>query len=332
MSKYGHVIAAVQGRPWALLPEKLDVIVEVLNLRSQGISFTPEELQARIGSSRPVGLKETSIEAASQDRRPYTVVGAVAVLPLYGVIAQRMNMMVMLSGGTSTQLFGAALREALADESVSAVVIDVDSPGGEVFGVQELAEAIYAARAQKPVYAIANSFAASAAIWLATQAGEFSIAPGGMAGSIGVYMLHVDQSAANEMQGFKPTYISAGKYKVEGNPDEPLGDEAAAHMQETVDEYYDAFTSAVARGRGVSAEMVRTGFGEGRMLTASAAVRAGLVDRIETLDQLLARIRTAAAVPQGAATSRRAEHAGTAINAVESRERMERAWDIALAR
>ena len=66
-------------------------------------------------------------------------------------------------GSASTQQFSAALRDALNDDTVSQILIDIDSPGGSVYGVAELADEILAARKQKPVVAIANSLAASAA-------------------------------------------------------------------------------------------------------------------------------------------------------------------------
>jgi ClpP class serine protease len=89
-------------------------------------------------------------------------------------------------------------------------------------------------------------------------------------------------------EGVKTTLISAGKYKTEGNPYEPLSDEARAAMQAMVDDYYGMFTRAVAKGRGVSVDAVRNGFGEGRMVSASQAVKNGMADRVATLDQVLA--------------------------------------------
>ena len=127
---------------------------------------------------------------------------------------------------------------------------------------------IAAARKVKPVVASVNSLAASAGYWLAAQAGEVYVTPGGEAGSIGVWMAHEDWSAAMAEQGVKVTLISSGKHKVEGNPYEPLSEEARTFLQGRTDEYYAAFTKAVAKGRGVPIDAVRSGMGQGRVLGA----------------------------------------------------------------
>ena len=178
-------------------------------------------------------------------------------------------------------------RAAMADPDIGRVILDVDSPGGQVGGVEELAREIYQARGQKPVTAIANGLAASAAYWIATAADEFVVTPSGQVGSIGVFGMHQDVSAALEKDGVKVTMVSAGKYKTEGNPFEPLTDEARAAMQGMIDEYYSLFVDAVARNRGVDAAAVRGGFGEGRVVTAQAAVRLGMAARVAPFDEVV---------------------------------------------
>lgn len=109
---------------------------------------------------------------------------------------------------------------------------------------------------------------------------------------------HNDISSLKEKIGVKTSLISAGKYKVEANPYEPLSDEARAHIQETVDDYYGMFIGDVAKARGVEASAVRAGYGEGRMLTAKRALKAGMVDRIETFDETAARLARSASSPR----------------------------------
>jgi signal peptide peptidase SppA len=217
----------------------------------------------------------------------------IAVLPLYGVVTQRGNMIDDISGpgSTSTQQFTSALRQVLADDTVGQILIDIDSPGGSVYGVAELASEIIKARAQKPVVAVANSLAASAAYWIGCSASEFYVTPGGEVGSIGVWQAHFDYSKALEEEGVKPTLISAGKFKVEGNPYVPLDPEAQAFMQSRVDDYYNVFVQAVAVGRGVSVDDVRNGMGEGRVLGADAALAQRMVDGIASFDDVLARMQ-----------------------------------------
>lgn len=195
------------------------------------------------------------------------------------------------SGSTSTQQFTSALRQVLADDTVGQILIDIDSPGGSVYGVAELASEILKARAQKPVVAVANSLAASAAYWIGCSATEFYVTPGGEVGSIGVWQAHFDYSKALEEEGVKPTLVSAVKFKVEGNPYVPLDPEAQAFMQSRVDDYYNAFIQAVAVGRGASVEDVRNGMGEGRVLGSDAALAQRMVDGIASFDDVLARMQ-----------------------------------------
>ena len=185
-------------------------------------------------------------------------------------------------------------REALADETVSQILLDIDSPGGSVYGVGELAAEIYAARSAKPIVAVSNSLAASAAYWIGSAASEFYVTPGGEVGSIGVWQAHEDWSKALDEAGVKTTLISAGKFKVEGNPYEPLSQEARDFMQLRTDEYYSAFTKAVAKGRGVGIDAVRSGMGQGRVLGADAALAENMVDGIATFDEVVKKMQRAA--------------------------------------
>jgi len=274
--------------PWALMPERLQAMTAVLTRWSSDVSPSDETL-FQINTDRM--LRDTRKQFAS-DRAASNTGAGIAVLPLYGVVTQRGNMVDDISGpgSTSTQKFTSALRQVLADDTVGQILIDIDSPGGSVYGVAELASEIVKARAQKPVVAVANSLAASAAYWIGCSASEFYVTPGGEVGSIGVWQAHFDYSKALEEEGVKPTLISAGKFKVEGNPYVPLDPEAQAFMQSRVDDYYNAFIKAVAKGRDVSAADVQGGMGEGRVLGADAALAAKMVDGIATFDDVLAKM------------------------------------------
>jgi signal peptide peptidase SppA len=133
---------------------------------------------------------------------------------------------------------------------------------------------------------------ASAAYWIGSAASEVVATPSAMVGSVGVVVVHMDESKALEMLGVKPTFITAGKYKAEGDPAQPLTDAARERLQEMVDQYYAAFVGGVARGRGVPVAEVRTSYGQGRLLTAREGLAAGMVDRIATLDETLGRVLT----------------------------------------
>lgn len=279
---YPHIISQVLETPWAIQETKLHAIAELIALRASGGRFTPEEIRARIAD--PAAAMRPPMPA------PMPAGGmAVAVLPIVGTITQRADMLTEISGGATTERIAAQFREFIADPSVRAIILDIHSPGGAVYGMDELAALIYNARGPKPIVAVANSLAASGAYWIGASAGEFVVTPSGEVGSIGVFSMHEDLSKMLDALGVNVTLISAGKYKVEGNPFEPLSDEARAAIQARIDSYYQAFVARVARGRGVSAAAVRGGFGQGRMVRAEDAVRLGMADRVATLEETIQR-------------------------------------------
>jgi signal peptide peptidase SppA len=152
-----------------------------------------------------------------------------------------------------------------------------------------MADEIFASRDAKPIIAQVNALCASAGYWLASACNEIVITQSGEIGSIGVYTIHEEISKLLETEGVKETIISAGKYKVEGNPFEPLGEEAKAAIQMSVDGYYTMFVDAVARYRGVTSQAVRDGFGQGRVARAPDSIGIGLADRVGTLSETLQR-------------------------------------------
>ena len=206
-----------------------------------------------------------------------------AVIPIYGVICKRLDLMSAMSGGTSVESITRDFRSALADPEVGAIVFDVDSPGGSVEGITELANEIRAARGQKPMAAVANSFMASAAYWIASAADEVIASPSSMVGSVGVIAMHVDISKQDEMFGEAYTFITAGEGKADGNEHEPLSDAARTDLQAGVDDYYALFTGDVAAARGVKPSVI-SGDWKAAVFTAKKAQAAGLVDRVATLD------------------------------------------------
>lgn len=270
---YERIAKAVFDSPWAIQPSKMEAIVALIENKMNG-GESPKAGEFQTAASRPRAAKS----------------GSVALIPVHGVIAQRMNAFSDISGGVSTELLADDIKAAVNDESVKAIVLDIHSPGGSVYGMEELADIIMAAREQKHITAIANSLAASAGYWIGSQASEFVITPSGEVGSIGVLTGHVDQSKFDAEIGVKYTYISAGKFKTEGNPHEPLSEEAIKAIEASVEPYFQSFTNAVSRGRNVDIGKVLNGFGEGRVLGAKAALAEGMVDRIATLDQVLEKL------------------------------------------
>jgi signal peptide peptidase SppA len=279
--QYQRIIRAVKAYPWAIMPAKLAAIQDLLRTRAAGHKFTPEEIADRL---------DVEPQAAARGNGSFQP-GATAVIPIVGTIIPRGNMFAESSGAVSIQRLKSQFRSALSNADVDNIIFDIDSPGGSVAGVEELAKEIYQARGTKPVTAVANSLAASAAYWIGTAADELVVTPSGQVGSIGVLAMHEDISELLTKQGVKVELIHAGKYKVEGNPFQPLDDEARGNIQAMVDMYYDMFVTAVSRQRSVSKTDVRNGFGEGRVVGAKEAVKLGMADRVATFDDTLARLQ-----------------------------------------
>ncbi len=300
--KYPRVLQAVYGRAWLIDRDFFDeVILPIADLRALGMRFTRDEIDARLAEARERnGQGERRAEilaAAATSASPDAQGRRVAVIPVLGPITRRMSLMSDTSGGTSIDGLRSAFREALMDGSVSGIVFAVDSPGGTVEGIEEFAAEIRAARGRKPIAAVADANALSAAYYIASAAQELVVTPSGQVGSVGVLFAHRDETKAEEMAGYKTTFIYAGRFKAEGRPETALTEEAVAHYQSQADEYYRMFVNAVAAGRGVSAERVRETYGEGRTVLARQALELGMVDRIDTLDNTIARVAQGALIP-----------------------------------
>ena len=294
--KFPYFLSYCLSTPWAMDPAAMQTYAAIL----------ARAYAQRTGGAAPAAMEDGETDGAARaavGRGPARPSGGIALIQVFGTIVQRAAELGPCEGGTGAADISRAIDACMADETVSQVLMQFSTPGGSVFGVQELGDKIRAARAKKPIVGIADSMAASAGYWLLSQCSEAYCTPGGMVGSIGVYTAHEDMSKALESAGVKITLVSAGKYKVEGSPFEPLGDEAKADTQARVDTYYRMFTQAVAKGRGVPVDQVRGGMGEGRMLMADAAMEAKMVDGVMTMDQLVGKMQRDARQPSGGRAS-----------------------------
>jgi signal peptide peptidase SppA len=292
-----NYLSSLITTPWSIREEWLPVLATTIARIASGQPIAPAD-RARIDSRRAEFL--AAHPQAARGDEPFVRVRAedaggrgIAVIGIYGVMTQRGGIDVDTSEPLlSTTRVMHAVQIAAADPTIAAILLDVDSPGGSVYGIAELGDAIYAARDAKPTVAIANSLAASASYWAASQAGELYAAAGGEVGSIGVYTLHADISEALSKAGISMTQISAGRYKTEGSRFAPLGADARDNIQATINQYYDAFVRAVARGRGESQKFVRESMGEGRTLLPGDAKAQRMIDGVATLDGLVAKLQT----------------------------------------
>lgn len=270
------LLQAIETQPWAINPLAVRPMVQAIVNVAQN---PPTEEQAK---------KLTTSQDRSIAKR-----GSMAAIPIHGPMFQRVGFIGQLLGFTGSEQVRAQIEAAADDPTYSAILLHVDSPGGSVYGTRELADAVRAAREKKPVIAQVDSVAASAAYWVAAQATEIAVTPGGDVGSVGVYAVHQDVSKALEASGVDVTVISAGKYKTDGNPYEPLSEEAKTWMQSRADMAYRDFVAAVAEGRGVDRSDVEANYGQGRVVGAKAALQSGMVDRIATTTQTISRFTAA---------------------------------------
>lgn len=303
-TNYTRVMRAFAAHPWAILPSKLDAICGVIEAKVNGASASKDEIRAMFAATPAGG---STLQGA----------GSIAVVPLRGVIAHRMNMFTDFSGGTSLEQFRDQFTRAVQDPAVKAIIIDCDSPGGSTYGVMETADVIMAARDAKPIVLQVNPLMASAALWIGAAASEVVITPSGDAGSLGVYMVVEDWSKANEEHGVKVEYIVSdlSPRKIDGHPDIPMTDEARARFQRDVNVVAEQFAKAVAKARGLSVDHVKEHFGQGGTLMAKEAKAAGMVDRVATMDETIERLaskRGRSAVSVGAQESAGSFHAAGA--------------------
>jgi len=218
---------------------------------------------------------------------------AIAVLSLHGVLEPRTSLMGWLLGNaTSTIAFGQAFKAAVSDDRINGILLDIDSPGGRVTGTMELADLIYASRGTKPIVAVANHQADSAAFWAGTAADRLYVSPSGRVGSVGTLAVHQDWSARYEQEGIKEYVVASddSPYKGEWLESQPANEEYLGDLKAMVNDSQKYFTAAVARNRGVSVDDVRANFGKGRDVAAQYAVKHGMADGIATFDDVLGRM------------------------------------------
>lgn len=233
------------------------------------------------------------------------LVGGVSVIPITGCLVHGAG----YGFGWGETPYGAirtAFAAALDDPDVAAIALHIDSPGGEVSGCADLADAIFAARGIKPVHAIVDDLAASAAYWIASAADRIVLSRTGTVGSVGVICFHTDISRALDSAGITVTTLQYGARKSDGALTTPMTTAARQRMQADIDSLGDLFTQTVARNRGIRARDVR-GFEAGTFLGRDA-VRAGLADAVMSPDEGFLELMDAATERPATRSPARAAH------------------------
>jgi signal peptide peptidase SppA len=269
MTNPSRAINFILGQAWLIEPSWLPKILDIANRVGD-----PEALATQLG--RPLDNTQTV------DHRP----GGIAVVPITGPIFRYANLFTNISGATSTQVLATDIRAALDDPSVRSIVLEIDSPGGEAAGINELAQMIYDARALKPIKAYISGVGASAAYWIASAASQIIVDPTSLLGSIGVVMSVTDTVDRDAKAGVRNIDIVSSQ-SPNKRPD-LRSDSGRAQMQTLVDSMAAVFIQSIARNRGVTPNTVANKFGKGGMLVGAEAVRAGMADGLGSLEGLIA--------------------------------------------
>lgn len=282
--RFAHLAQRLFNTPLAIHPDKAEVIMAALAERLGIASMV--RLNGDAIALEPVAFygdeEYDHSERESSRDRGYDMAGPVAVIPVHGTLVQKTGTLRPFSGMTGYDGIRQAFLMALEDSSVEAIVLDVDSPGGEISGLFDLSDTIYGARDRKPIHAILGEVAYSAAYALASAADRITVPRTGGTGSIGVICMHVDWSRALDQAGIKVTFIHYGDRKADGHSEIPLSKEAFASFQRDIDTMGELFVQTVARNRNIAASVVRDT--EAACYLGASGVEIGLADAVAAPD------------------------------------------------
>jgi ClpP class serine protease len=280
LEKYAQIASMVFSSPWACTEECLDGVIAILNQASAGqyddIIKTPAHETYHRSAINP--FSDTPIDGSYRLSR----VGSVGILPITGAIFPKSNLITNFSGGTSAELLAKDIEIALNTPTISHLVLNIDSPGGAITGIAEVAQLIYESRAKKPIIAYSNGLCASAAYWIASACNEIVHGVTAELGSIGVIASIQSRAAPNGVKNYEFVSSLSPKKRPDLESDEGKG-----QIQARVDYLGGVFIQAVATYRNVTPETVAQNFGKGDLLVGQQAIAAGMSDGITTLGQLI---------------------------------------------
>jgi ClpP class serine protease len=275
---------AVCGTPWHITRDGLALILSVAARENASI----EAVEARLGRK----LENT---------RTVTERNGVAIVPVTGPIFRYANLFSDISGATSIQVLARDFTAAVNDPNVKAILLQIDSPGGEANGIAEFAEMVYAARQKKKIVGYVGGYGASAAYWIASACAEVVLNESAIVGSIGTIAAIPDPAVEHAGEVVFVSSQSPRKHA------DPTTEQGAADIQALLDALSEVFVTAVARNRSVDAETVLSSFGQGGLFVGAAGVEAGLADRLGSFEGVLAELSgtkaTLAAEPQSRAAA-----------------------------
>jgi signal peptide peptidase SppA len=305
---YPRIAARLYGAPLLIHPEKAEIIAWALR----------DKLTPDIEIAEPNGPDASRFMGSRRRTNGYALTRAtkgVALIPILGSLVNRGAWLDSPSGLTSYEGLDAQFKDAASDNEVHSIVIDMDTPGGEAGGMFKLVSTIRQVGRSKRIVAVVDDMAASAGYGIASAAHEIVVSPTSVVGSIGVVLIHLDRSAQFADAGVKPTLIFAGRHKVDGHPFGPLPPEVVADKQRQIGMIYDQFIETIAAGRGARTTAQKARETEARVYVGNEAVKAGLADRIGSLDQVITELssrKPGRSTPSGARAAANSEQKITA--------------------
>jgi signal peptide peptidase SppA len=278
MNTLPHLAQRMFNVPVAIHPRKAEIIVAALADRL-GIARVARLMEDDDGFEGPGAM---SGEGRGGARVGYDVAQGVAVIPVQGTLVQKLGTLRPYSGMTGYDGIRQNLLMALNDPEVEALILDIDSPGGEVAGCFDLVDTIYKARGMKPIWSLVNEMAYSAGYAIASAADRVVVPRTGGTGSVGVVVIHQDWSDALDEAGLKVTIITHGNHKADGNPYQRLPKDVRERIQADIDAMGDLFVNTVARNRNLSLEQVRDT--QALCYLGAEGVNVGFADEVQAPD------------------------------------------------
>ena len=250
------------GEPWAITETALNNILTIASRQNESI----EAVSAKLGRE----LDNTYVTEVRD---------GVAVIPVVGPLFRYANLFTAISGASSYEVLAKDFNSALENPDVHSVVLDIDSPGGEVNGCAEFANMIYESRGTKPVIAYASGDAASGAYWIASACDQIIASETSLLGSIGVVAVYRDSNDQNVLE----IVSSQSPYKRL----DPNSDDGKSRLQSRIDDLASVFIDSIAKHRGVDPPTVLKEFGGGDVFVGKNAIRSGLADDVGSLENII---------------------------------------------
>jgi len=283
------VLEWIIAQKWAITPGALEAILTIV----QRQEITEEAIASAIHGAKWEKYKEANtfqgLEGYDypllEGARTVSQVGNVAILPVIGPIVPRASLFSRVSGMSSVDTIAKDFNSAMGSDEIDTIILNIDSPGGEITGMAEVTDMIYEARDKKKILAYVYGMAASAGYWIASSASEIITSPTGESGSIGVVAMFTSTRDQDEKKGIRHIEIISSQ-SPNKRPDIE-SNSGMVQIQTIVDTLANVFIERVARNRGIASKDVIEGYGRGGLSVGSGAVEAGLADRLGSLESLI---------------------------------------------